>query len=169
MTAAPHESGAIGGDYWLGLVCPHALKGPHDMHSLSHRTRERERARTPIAPTRLASARAVTRGQAADALQAPPEGDWRSLAARLPRGSRCGGECGSRRERQQTAQMLHDTPMLSTASGGSAGREARASEERRRAAIGNKEQEAARVLHRVNLAVSRAAERVPPYSVNELP
>ena len=47
MTAAPHESGAIGGDYWLGLVCPHALKGPHDiMHSLSHRTGERERAHT---------------------------------------------------------------------------------------------------------------------------
>ena len=28
MTAAPHESGAIGGDYWLGLFCPHALEAP---------------------------------------------------------------------------------------------------------------------------------------------
>ena len=26
MTASPHESGAIGGDYGLGLVCPHALE-----------------------------------------------------------------------------------------------------------------------------------------------
>ncbi|MGB1593253.1 MAG: hypothetical protein ACPIOQ_10915 [Promethearchaeia archaeon] len=35
--------------------------------------------------------------------------------------------------------------------------EARASEERSRAAVGNKEQEAARDLHRVNLAASREA------------
>ena len=74
------------------------------MQSLSHRTRERERAHTQIAPTRLASDRAVTRGQAADALQAQPEGDWRSLAARLPRGSRCGGECGSRGASERGAE-----------------------------------------------------------------
>ena len=74
-----------------------------------------------------------------------------------------------RRHQTETGGVWQHAFREDRAAEGSAGREARASEERRRAAIGNKEQEAARVLHRVNLAVSRAAERVPPYSVNELP
>ena len=49
--------------------------------------------------------------------------------------------------------------MLSTESGGGAGRdvtrEARASEERRRAAIGDEERESIRDLRRVNLVASR--------------
>ena len=44
------------------------------------RTRERERAHTQIAPTRLASDRAVTRGQAADGAPCFP---WRSAQTRM--------------------------------------------------------------------------------------